>query len=158
MPWAIFDKNRQYINIRFSTKQSALEELHQLLLPYPEGHAWRSRLQVKMLQESRLVEDGEPPYGYIHQESKRYGQHMVEFQPEQRVLRLANKMHQLGMTHHQIAKRLNTHNRRPRHGRSFTPLMIDELLQARRRHGEGRGDPFDGSYGAHDRVAEATGA
>jgi len=152
--WAIFDRDRQYINVQFPTKQAALNELRELLLPYPPDSDWRVRIQVKPLGTEQLVGLGEPPYGYLHKQHSRHGQHIVEFPAEQRIIRMVYQMHALGMTYAAIARRLNAHGRRPRHGSRFTPLMIDELLEETRRRDEYRRRERRNLSGA---VAEATG-
>jgi len=127
--WAIFDRKRQYIPVVYQTEDEALEELRELLLPYPEGHEWRRRLRVDFVDAQPLVLTGEPVYGYRYVKSK-HGLRQAEDGFEQRVIRFVRKMVRLGDTPEQITTRLNARGWLPRHGHRFTVQQVKELIEA----------------------------
>jgi hypothetical protein len=133
--WAILDKRRQYINVLYPTEAAALREMEDLLRYFPPDHEWRKRLHIKFVGDEVLAHDYEAPYGHMLVSGDRYGLHLVECATEQSIIRTVLKLQKTGMKPHQIAQRLNTSGRSPRHGTHFTTRMDKDLLdQTRRRH------------------------
>lgn len=61
LPWLIWDnvEGVPHVYVAFPTEAAARAERASLLRPYPEGHEWRARLEVR---QGVLVKPG-PPLG-----------------------------------------------------------------------------------------------
>jgi len=113
----------------YPTETQAREALEDLLKPYPAGHEWRVRLQLKFFDRPYLYKRGEALYGWKVKRDKVFGMQQVANDYEQKIIRLVTKLAAAGKSVSAIVDELDAQEKVPRHGVKWTKELVEQLLE-----------------------------